>query len=189
MSTSSDSPAPPHTAAVLEAIDALRSQVEGQSQREDVQAKAFEQLYQELRQYKDDFVYQSEKPLLLDLLLFYDSLTWFQTALIRREMSPEVVADSFQYLIDELLEVLYRRDVVMTESSETFDRERQKAIKVVQTADPKADYRVEQVLKRGFVRGSRSLRPEEIVLARYRPEATPSAAAGGAGPSGGGGDE
>jgi ribose transport system substrate-binding protein len=42
--------------------------------------------------------------LLLDLLLFYDCLTWVQSALIRKEMSPEVVADSFQYLIDELLD-------------------------------------------------------------------------------------
>lgn len=172
MSNSTDNPAPHTERSVLDAIAALRERVDDQNLRDDVQAKAFEQLYQELRHYKDDFVYQSEKPLLLDLLLFYDSLTWFQTALIRREMSPEVVADSFQYLIDELLEVLYRRDVVMTESSETFDRERQKAIKVVHTADPKADYRVEQVLKRGFTRGARNLRPEEVVLARFRGESS-----------------
>lgn len=166
--------------ALLSAIQELRTDLDGQGRREEVQAKALEQLYQELRQYKDDFIYQSEKPLLLDLLLFYDSLTWFQGALIRKEMSPEVVADSFQYLIDELLEVLYRRDVVMTESREVFDRETQKAIKLVHTADPKADYRVQQVLKRGFVRGGRSLRPEEVVLARFRGEVTePTTGSGG----------
>lgn len=172
--------------AMLAAIEALRAGTDGQTRRDEVQAKAFEQLYQELRQYKDDFVYQTEKPLLLDLLLFYDSLTWFQGALIRKEMSPEVVADSFQYLIDELLEVLYRRDVVMTESREVFDRETQKAIKLVHTADPKSDYRVQQVLKRGFVRGGRSLRPEEVVLARFRADAPEASEA----PTGsGGGDE
>ena len=72
-----------------------------------VREKAFDQLYEELRQYKDDFLFQAEKPLLLDLLLFYDSLNWFQESLVKQDMSPDVLADSFQYLIDEFLEVLY----------------------------------------------------------------------------------
>jgi hypothetical protein len=48
------------------------------AEREEVQAKAFDAAVRRARQYKDDFIYQAEKPLLLDLLLFYDSLTWFQ---------------------------------------------------------------------------------------------------------------
>ena len=64
-----------------------------------VREKAFDQLYEELRQYKDDFLFQAEKPLLLDLLLFYDSLNWFQESLVKEEMSPDVIADSFQFLI------------------------------------------------------------------------------------------
>src|SRR4051812_35558337 len=87
-----------------------------------VQQKAFDQLYEELRQYKEDFLFQTEKPFLLDLLLFYDSLNWFQQSLQRQEMSPDVIADSFQYLLDEFLELLYRRDVVPCESTARFDR-------------------------------------------------------------------
>ena len=55
----------------------LEAQVEGLAElfrerlRSDaVQQKAFDQLYEELRQYKDDFIFQTEKPFLLDLLLF-----------------------------------------------------------------------------------------------------------------------
>ncbi|MCK6505987.1 nucleotide exchange factor GrpE [Myxococcota bacterium] len=153
--------------ALGEEVGSIREFVEQQSRRDEVQQKAFDALYTELKQYKEDFIYQQEKPLLLDLLLFYDSLNWFQQSLVKQEMSAEVIADSFQYLIDEFLELLYRRDVVPMEGRERFDRETQKAIKVVYDADPAADYAVRQVLKRGFSRGSRILRPEEVVISRF----------------------
>lgn len=151
----------------------LESQVEGLAElfrerlRNDaVQQKAFDQLYEELRQYKDDFIFQTEKPFLLDLLLFYDSLNWFQQSLEKQEMSPEVVADSFQYLLDEFLELLYRRDVVPCESPARFDRRIHKAVRVIPTSRPEDDWRVQAVLKRGFVRGERLLRAEEVAVFR-----------------------
>jgi len=133
-----------------------------------VKEKAFDSLYSELKQYKDDFIYQVEKGVLLDLLLFYDSLQWFQESLITQEMSPDVIADSFQYLIDEFIEVLYRRDVAPMDAAETFDRKRHKAVKVETTEDPESDYKIAQILKRGFVRGERILRAEEVVINRVR---------------------
>lgn len=128
--------------------------------------RAFDALYEEMRQYKEEFLVQAEKPLLLDLLLFYDSLSWFHQSLQREEMSPEVIADSFQYLIDEFLEVLYRRDVQPIDGPERFDRRLQKAVKVVAAEAPQDDQLVAQVLKRGFVRGGKVLRAEEVVLYR-----------------------
>jgi molecular chaperone GrpE (heat shock protein) len=136
-----------------------------------VQQKAFDQLYEELRQYKDDFIFQSEKPFLLDLLLFYDSLNWFQQSLQRQEMSPEVVADSFQYLLDEFLELLYRRDVVPCESAPRFDRRLHKAVRVVPSSNPAEDWAIQTVLKRGFVRGDRLLRAEEVAVYRSSTDA------------------
>jgi molecular chaperone GrpE (heat shock protein) len=146
---------------------AVRELLDEQGAQTRLQQRAFDALYDELRQYKDDFIFQAEKPLLLDLLLFYDSLNWFQQSLIKGEMSPEVVTDSFQYLIDEFLELLYRRDVVATETSTTFSRETQKAIKVLPTQSASQDYLVSQVLKRGFRRADRLLRPEEVVILRH----------------------
>ena len=140
---------------------------------DDVQQKAFDQLYEELRQYKDDFIFQSEKPFLLDLLLFYDSLNWFQQSLHRREMSTDVINDSFQYLLDEFLELLYRRDVVPCESAERFDRRLHKAVRLVPTANPEDDWKISAVLKRGFVRGDRLLRPEEVAVSRVGAESEP----------------
>ena len=132
--------------------------------------QAFDALYEELKLYRENFLEEAEKPLLLDLLLFYDSMNWFQTNLIKKEMSPEVVADSFQYLIDELIETLYRRDVLPMEASSSFDRKTQKVIKTVPAESEADDYQVHDVLKRGFTRGSRVLRAEEVVVKRFQTE-------------------
>jgi molecular chaperone GrpE len=146
----------------------MRKMVHERLANDKVREKAFDQLYDELKQYKEDFLFQAEKPLLLDLLLFYDSLNWFQESLVKQEMSPDVIADSFQYLLDEFLEVLYRRDVVPLEEADVFDRTVHKAIKVADTDDEKQDQHIAQVIKRGFVRADKPLRPEEVVILRYR---------------------
>lgn len=153
---------------LAEDVAVLKEFVRQQGRRDDVQQRAFDQLYEELRQYKADFIFQAEKPLLLDLLLFYDSLNWFQDSLVNQEMSPDVVADSFQYLVDEFLELLYRRDVLPVESADRFNREFQKAIKVEFTDKPTQDWAVSKVIKRGFARSGKVLRAEEVVVKRYR---------------------
>lgn len=133
-----------------------------------VREKAFDQLYVELKQYKDDFQFQSEKPLLLDLLLFYDSLNWFQETLVKGEMSPDTVADSFQYLIDEFVEILYRRDVTPMEPQDAFDRKVHKVVRIDEVDDNELDWKIAQILKRGFVRGDKLLRTEDVVVTRSR---------------------
>ncbi len=153
-------------ATVEQKLDQL-SQLFAERLRTDaVQQKAFDQLYEELRQYKEDFLFQAEKPFLLDLLLFYDSLNWFHESLRRDEMSPEAVADSFQYLLDEFMELLYRRDVVPCDSVDRFDRRVHKAVRVVPAERAEDDWKVQAVLKRGFLRADRLLRPEEIAVYR-----------------------
>ncbi len=151
---------------LAQSLIAIRKLIERKTKEEGVQKRAFDQLYEELSQYKNNFVFEAEKPLLLDLLLFFDSLSWFQASLVEQDISPEVIADSFQYLVDEFLELLYRRDVVPVESKDFFDGHLHKAVQVVPTQDRAKDQAVEQVLKRGFKRGDRMLRPEEVVIAR-----------------------
>jgi molecular chaperone GrpE (heat shock protein) len=148
------------------ALGGIQKLLERRKKEESVQKKAFDQLYEELSQYKENFIFEAEKPLLLDLLLFYDSLSWFQTSLVQEEASAEVIADSFQYLLDEFLELLYRRDIVPVEQKEVFDAHIHRAMQVVPTEDAQKDQAVEQVLKRGFMRADRVLRPEEVVIAR-----------------------
>ena len=155
---------------ILEAIQEIRASLETRSRSGDLQQVAFDQLYEELQQYKEDFVFQAEKPLLLDLLLFHDSLLWFQENLGKKDISQEVIAETFQYLLDEFLEVLYRRDVAPVETPTSFDPAIQKAVKMLPTPDASKDKAIGQVLKRGFRRGDRMLRPEEVVVYRHDTE-------------------
>jgi molecular chaperone GrpE (heat shock protein) len=155
-------------AAMRQELAEMRATLQDRLANDQTKEKAFDSLYAELKQYKNDFIFQSQKSLLLDLLLFYDSMSWFQESLVGQEASPEVIADSFQYLIDEFLEVLYRRDVLPVEEADTFDRQIHKAVKVENTDDDRRDYKIAQVLKRGFRRGERSLRAEEVVIYRAR---------------------
>ncbi len=155
-------------AAMRQELAEMRATLQDRLANDQTKEKAFDSLYAELKQYKDDFIFQSQKSLLLDLLLFYDSMSWFQESLVGQEASPEVIADSFQYLVDEFLEVLYRRDVLPVEEADTFDRQIHKAVKVENTDDERRDYKIAQVLKRGFRRGERALRAEEVVIYRAR---------------------
>ena len=118
--------------------------------------------------YKTDFIFQSEKPLLLDLLLFFDSMSWFKRSLLEQKTDRSVLADSFQYLLDEFMELLYRRDVVPQESQQVFDPRSQRAIQVLPTPVEGKDQHVEKILKRGFTRAGRVLRPEEVVIHRFQ---------------------
>ncbi len=51
-----------------------------------------------------------------------------------------------------------------------FDKRVQKAIKTMVTDEPELDYHVHHVVKRGFARGGRALRAEEVVVYRYQGE-------------------
>lgn len=132
--------------------------------------QAFDALYEELKQYREDFLSQAEKPLLLDLLLFYDSMNWFRQSMDQQDMSEEVLSDSFQYLMDEFLEILYRRDVCPMEPTDRFDRSRHRAVKVTPSPSANDNEKVARVLKRGFVRGQQVLRPEEVEVLRASEE-------------------
>ncbi|HMV67164.1 MAG TPA: nucleotide exchange factor GrpE [Myxococcota bacterium] len=160
-------------ALLREAVNDLRRLIEerggepgrgGESGRD----AAIEHMGAELKAYRDDFVAQAEKPLLLDLLMLYDSFHWFHQSLVKQESSPEVVADAFQFLVDELLEILYRRDVVPITTGDRFDRTLHKAVQVMEAEQNADDNRVARVVKRGFLRKDLVLRPEEVVVYRFK---------------------
>jgi len=132
-----------------------------------VREKSFDALYGELRDAKEQLAGNSDKSLLLDLLLFYDSVSWFQRSLEDRVGAHDELSQSARYLVEEFLELLYRQDVVPVDGQTRFNHRIHKAVKMVAAEDPIQDNIVTKVLKRGFRRGERTLRPEEVVVARW----------------------
>ena len=158
----------PDVAQLQDSIERLRATVDARLAEDPAREEAIRKLHAELTDYKQGFLAEAEKPFLLDLLLLYDSMSWFQKTVIETETSKEVLADSFQFLMDELLETLYRRDVVPMEAGGAFDPSVHKAVRTEPTHDPAEDNAITQVVKRGFVRHNKPLRPEEVVVAKFK---------------------
>lgn len=151
-----------------EAVESLQKVVDARLGEDAIREKAFERLYAELKDYKEGFLREQERPLLLDLCLLYDSMSWFHQRLAEARTSPEALADAFQLLVDELLEVLYRRDVVPMERTEAFDPAIHKAVQLQSAPSAADDNHVAQVLKRGFLHHGKTLRPEDVVVWRWK---------------------
>ena len=143
-------------------------------QKEDRSVKvAFDTLYQELDHYKSEFSLKLEKQLLQDLLTFYDSLLWFQQTINEQ---PENINDNVQYLNEEFLELLRRRDVLPFPPSSHFNGQQHRVLQIVKTANLEDDGKIQKLIRRGFFRGEKIMRDEEVSIYRYEEEQEPSSA-------------
>ena len=134
--------------------------------------KSFDVLYGEMRQYKDNFAFETKRELLNDLIILYDSIQRL-TQFYRDSESPVPnLVPNLEGLLVEAEEILARRDIELIEPiSDKFDRTTQKASKVVPTAVPEEDLQVCEKIKNGFMFGDRPFRKEEVVIKKYSPPA------------------
>lgn len=134
--------------------------------REDkLKQQAFDRLYDELKQYKDQFVFQSQKPVFLDLILLYDDVGRMVKSANDAEWEKKL-----GFLQEMIREILYRRDVeVIDETPATFDKNCQKALRRVTTGDPAQDFAVKELVRDGFQWDGKVLRPQEVIVYRYDP--------------------
>ena len=145
-------------------LTSIQQQLQTLINSETAAKQSFQGLYQELEEYKNDFLFRHERVLLQDLLLFYDSLLWFVE---ESKGNPEQAGDYAQYLIDEFLEVLRRRDVLPVEPQQRFDRKYHRIISTEPTEDESQDKHIVEIHRRGFHRGEQLVRAEEVVIYRY----------------------
>ncbi|MBI3722521.1 nucleotide exchange factor GrpE [bacterium] len=131
--------------------------------------KDYDALYAEMRDYKTNFIDVSQKPLYMDLLLLFDSILREVRVF---EEGPETVAraevlKAIGQVKDELVEILYRRDVELIEDHPTkLDVSFQKPVRRVEVEDVAEDYTIVQRVREGFRRGDQILRPQEVVVKR-----------------------
>jgi len=133
--------------------------------------QAYDQLYEELRQYKANFLAESQRPLLKDVILVFDgiarSLAGF-SASAEATVDRKAVVDALSHAKDELLEVLYRRDIeLISERPSKLDVGFQKPVERVATDKPEEDRDIAQVLREGFRLNGVVLRPQEVVVKRH----------------------
>lgn len=141
--------------------------------------QAYDQLYEELRQYKDNFLRSAQKPLFLDLILLFDgvSRTIATFADLPAEgITREAVVDALTHTRDEILELLYRRDIErIDEVPKKLDINFQKPVSRLDTDNPDEDRDIAQVVREGFRWSGAVLRAQEVVVKRCTDGASPKA--------------
>lgn len=166
-----------------ELLNGLRSMLE---QKNAVNQRMFDALYDELKGYKDGFLLESvHRPILRDLITLYDDLaeihrqvasainaqldTEFPApmeALLQRLRSTEM---NIEHNLEFIVEVLARLEVVpLPTGSGRLDKKTQRAVAVELAEDPEEDAMVVRTAKRGFLWKDRVFRAEEVVIKKWK---------------------
>lgn len=146
-------------------------------QRETSQEKVFDTLYGELRDYKNDFIYEHLKPVVRPLLFLFDSLEQFDQEIAvqerpdsqeRRGLSPSLVRENIAYFREQLVEALRICEVTQMEAPEgPFNAKLHKAIEVV-AVEPEMENTVQRVVRSGWFLNGQLLRPAEVAVGKSK---------------------
>lgn len=147
-------------------LQEIKGMIQKRLEYDDVKEKAFDKLYEEMRRQKEslDLLDRVQKPLLSDLLLLYDNMKSYE-----KSLNNEDIFNNFKYILDELLEILYRQEVVPIEQnlSETFNSKFHKATKIENAESKDEDFKIINIVRNGFLWRERVLRPHEVVIKRF----------------------
>jgi molecular chaperone GrpE (heat shock protein) len=146
----------------------------------------FEALHSELKSYKDGFILESVlRPVIRDLIAVYDDMWEIHkqissaVSMFDDDQNGEAVmimvgkmrhaATNLDHNIHFIIEVLERLDVsLMPVSTGKLDKRSQKAISVELTENPSEDQDIVRNGKRGFQWKDRIIRPEEVVIRKWK---------------------
>jgi len=135
---------------------------------------AFRHLYADLQEAKLAHSLEVTRPLLLDLLLLFDRID-----IASRSSSSAGEASALGSFREELLEILYRRDVrSLVSVSDRYDPETQQVVGVVETPEADEHHQIERIVRTGFRWGTRILRAEDVIIRRHRPAIPPPEVSG-----------
>ena len=147
---------------ILEEIKTLTSLFNKRLTRDDVKEKAFNQLYNEYQNLKQDKSFESIKPTIIDLMLLYDRL---DNKLTNIDSDNK---EFIQSVRDELLEILIRRDIHLIQRTDlVFNPSIQKAIGTKETDSKELNNKIYSYVRAGFQLNNKVLRPEEVIVYKY----------------------
>lgn len=163
-------------------------------QKSSVSRAMFEALHAELKSYKDGFLLESVlRPVIRDLISLYDDISDIHRQLMLTLSNHEKRGDlaggslilfenvlapagQLEHNCDAILEVLERLDVTLVPSNTgKLDKRTQRAVNLEAAENPDQDQQVVRVIRRGFQWRDRMIRPEEVVIKKWK-EAFPAAA-------------
>lgn len=159
-------PDPVHAALdrITAGIDAIKGSIALGNAYDKAKEEAFDRLYRELDDLRSDREFDRLRPLYLDLILLFDRIDQSLAPASVNVASHAVLSS----LREELLDVLYRRDIELIELSPTiFDPTVQHAVGAQRTELPDLHNAIASVVRQGFRCRGRLLRAEEVIVNRY----------------------
>lgn len=175
--------------AVPHSLETMAAEMQRLGKVESANQKMFDTLHGELKSYKDNFLFDAlQKPFIRDLATLFDDFTVVHTQTGERlnavrQSHPE--GDELPFLeriygnlennLHHILEVFLRMDVVIvkTPPGAPVDKKLHRAVSVAPAANPAEDSLVDRSVRPGFFWHDRSIRPEDVVVRRWTPAATP----------------
>lgn len=152
-------------------LQEIKHTIQNRLEYDAVKEKAFDKLYEEMRRQKEasDLLDRAVKPVLSDLLLLYDSMKKFEASLINQPINDGELFQDFRYILEELLEILYRQEVLPIEenTSEPFNSKIHKATKTENAESKDDDFKIISIVRNGFTWRDKVLRPQEVVIKRF----------------------
>jgi molecular chaperone GrpE (heat shock protein) len=152
-------------------------------QKASLNERLFNALHDELRTYKDDFLFDLlQKPIIKDLITLHDDLAALRNHKSADYSKPEASSDREKHLLERvqtfeqnldhsvhaLEEVLARMQVERMEPHPgKLDKRSQKVISVEITNNPDEHDNVLRSLRPGFRWRDRMVRPEEVIIKKY----------------------
>lgn len=151
----------------------------------------FDAMHEELKGYKDSFLLETvHKPVILDLLSLYDDfcgiLRQVQQALAEARTPDSAIPTPMAERIhgievhvahncDFILEVLARLDVSpLPIGTGKLDKKTQRAVALEPAESEAQDTEIVRSVKRGFLWKSRLVRPEEVIIRKWKAPAAPT---------------
>jgi molecular chaperone GrpE len=154
---------------IIAGVTALNQIIKERLVYDRAKEEAFDRLYVEVEEVRQERGFQQIRPLLMDLILLYDRIELGMQQLYGLEGSMPEVVQLLQSFRDELLEILYRREVeAIVVPTATFDRTLQQAVSVQPTVVLSEHNQVVRVVRRGFRYRNRILRSEEVIVSSYK---------------------
>jgi molecular chaperone GrpE (heat shock protein) len=141
-------------------------------EQQNARDKAFDLLYKELGDYKNDFFYERLKPVLRALLFMLDSMEQFGREVDQLEgmgehMSHEMIKANLEHFSDQFIDAMQMVEMMPIELGAEFDAKTQRAIEAV-PVEADQNGRVQRVIRRGWTLGGKMLRPADVVVGKSR---------------------
>jgi molecular chaperone GrpE (heat shock protein) len=150
-------------------LNDIKVTIQNRLEYDSVKEKAIDKINDELKFYKDGFIFQSQKSIYIDLMLFYDSIERIIDSIINgNTFTKENIIGQIELLKEELLEIFYRRDITpYDEHPEVLNYKLHKTVKTVPTDLETENNKIYKIIKIGFRLKDNIIRPEEVIIKKY----------------------